>query len=322
MISDAPMAGRALLAAGLTERAVLACFGASCLAHVPRALAHRPGFGQPAPAAVLPWLFAAGATIPIAQVRARLGDRVVDALRRLELIAGETDVRATRALVPLGDASLAICDRLDAPPAPGAVLWPDDSSHHLIGALPARRVERWLDIGTGSGLAPLAARGRARHARATDLNPRAIDAAALGAALSGADLALAVADLGDGSGWDLVTFNAPIPAEAGIEPDGASIHRRAPPGAAVLERFWRQAPDLIADGGEIVVHSVLTADPLAATADLVGAVAVVRYTPPGAVAFGITVWRPGDRRHRRVIDVALRGDRPHVRRDDVDAGLA
>jgi hypothetical protein len=322
-MADLHVLGRRLAAAGLTERAVLACFGASALAGVPRALACRPVLGRPAPAAVLPWLLVAGRDATLAAIQARLGD-ALDALIAAGLLDIDGDhVRAARALVPIGP-SLAVCDRLDTPTNhPDAVLWPDDSSHHLIGALPRGRIGRWLDVGTGSALAPLAARGRAVHVRATDLNPRAVDAAALGAGLSGAGIDTTRADLGDGAGggWDLVTFNAPIPAEASTEAGDTAIHRRAPPGAAVLERFWRQAPALIADGGEVVVHSFLDDDALAITADLPGAVGVIRYTPPGHAGFGVTSWRPGGSRRRRVIEVALSGVRPHVRRDDVDAAL-
>ena len=322
-MADLRVLGRRLAAAGLTERAVLACFGASALAGVPWALAHRPLLGQPAPAAVLPWLLVAGRDATRAAIQARLGD-ALDALVAAGLLVTDGDrVHAARALIPIGS-SIAVCDRLDTPATrPDVVLWPDDSSHHLIGALPRGRVGRWLDVGTGSALAPLAARGRAADVRATDVNPRAVDAAALGAALSGAGIDTAWADLGDGAGggWDLVTFNAPIPAEAGTEADDAAIHRRAPPGAAVLERFWRQAPALLADGGEVVVHSFLDDDALAITADLPGAVGVIRYTPPGHAGFGVTAWRPGGSRRRRVIEVALSGGRPHVGRDDVDAAL-
>jgi hypothetical protein len=259
--------GRRLAAAGLTERAVLACFGARALAHVPRALIGRAAPGDhPPPASLAAWLFVAGRTVATDAARARLGadlDRLL-ALGWLTAV-GATRVRATRALIPIGP-SLAACDRLDAAPTGDAVLWPDDSSHHLIGALPRSRVGRWLDVGTGSALVPLALRGLADHVRATDLNPRAIAAAADGAALSAAVLELAAADLvaGAGTGWDRVTFNAPIPAEAGTEAAVTGVHRGAPPGADLLARFWATVPGLVADGAEVVVHSFLDGDPLAA----------------------------------------------------------
>jgi hypothetical protein len=350
--------GARLAAAGLTERAVLACFGARCLAHVPHALAaslrmrrcdrsggpgadagavlspkrspsasprfrrERPGDAPP-PASLAAWLLVAGRPVAIAAARARLGADVDRLLGLGWLVVDGDRLRATRALVPIGP-SLAVCDRLDAAASGDAVLWPDDSSHHLVGSLPRGRVGRWLDVGTGSALAPLALRGRAAHVRATDLNPRAVAAARDGAALSGAALDIAAADLtaGAGPGWDRITFNAPIPAEAGTEAATTGLHRRAPPGAALLARFWAAAPGLVGDGGEVVVHSILDDDPLAVTADLPGALAVIRYTPGGHVPFGITVWRPSALRGRAVMDLALGGEHPHVDRGDVDRALA
>lgn len=310
--------GARLIAGGLTEAAVRACFGVRALAHVPRALAVRSDPGGAVPAAMLPWLFCAGRAVPTRVARLRLGDDL-DALVGLGLVAIDGDaVIATRALVPIGRA-LAVCDRLDVAAygvgdtgASDALPWPDDSSHHLIGALPAAAVDRWLDVGTGAGLAPLAAPALARAVRATDVNPRAIAAARLGAALSGrarGALAIERADLCDGADgrWDLVTFNAPIP--------GGPI-------ADILDRFWAQVPARVAPGGEVIVHSVLGADPLAATAALTGAVAVVRYTPAEAPPFGITAWRPDASSGRAVIDLALTAEQPHVGRADVDRAFA
>ena len=129
---------------------------------------------------------------------------------------------------------------------------------------------------------------------------------------------MAVADLfaGAGGGWDLITFNAPIPAEAGAAPEGASGHRRAAPGARVLERFWAGAPAAIGDRGEVLVHSWVGADPLAPVADLPGAVIALRYArDPG---FAITAWRPGAPRHRAVVEVELTEAAPHVTRAAID----
>ncbi|MCB9562667.1 MAG: methyltransferase [Kofleriaceae bacterium] len=225
-------------------------------------------------------------------------------------------MRATVAILPAGADALAVCDRADGDDA-GAVMFPDDSSHHLIGALPRRRVERWLDVATGAALAPLSAAGRAREVVAVDLSPRAIAMARLGAALSGVPLALAVADLADGvdGGFDLVTANLPIPGErAGAGPR----HRVSPPGADLIARFWRAAAARLAPGGEALLHAALDDDPLAALRALPGEVVVARYTPPGLAAFGVTAWRPDRPAARRVRDLALTRDAPHVDRAAVE----
>jgi len=138
---------------------------------------------------------------------------------------------------------------------------------------------------------------------AADLDPRAIAMGRLGAALAGRDdLALRVADLAAGitGRFDLVTCNAPIPAA----------------GDDLLARLWATIPALVAPGGEAVVHSVLGDDPLA---DLPpGGVTVARYTPPGVRGFGVTAWRP-EAGARRVVEVALTAEAPHVARAALDA---
>ncbi|MCB9562668.1 MAG: hypothetical protein H6708_19880 [Kofleriaceae bacterium] len=62
--------GAALRRAGLTERAVLACFGVRAVAHVLRAIgAGRRFDAAPPPAAVLPWLLVGGGTVARAPAR-------------------------------------------------------------------------------------------------------------------------------------------------------------------------------------------------------------------------------------------------------------
>ncbi len=88
----------------------------------------------------------------------------------------------------------------------------------------------------------------------------------------------------------------------------------------MLERFWAEAREAVAPNGEVIVHSWVPADPLALTAELPGAVAVLRYAAePG---FAITAWRPGAPASRRIVDVALTEAAPHVVRVDVDRALA
>ncbi|MCE9579504.1 MAG: methyltransferase [Deltaproteobacteria bacterium] len=313
--------GRRLTALGLTERAVKQCFGVPALAHLPRALPHRSDPGDKAPrAAAVVWLLCAGRAFPLDAMRELFG---ADLARLADLGVLAIDgarVHARYALAPLGG-GIAVCDRLDHAGA-DAVMWPDDSSHHLVGALPLARVARWLDVGSGAAIVPIAAPGRATAIRASDVAPRAIELAALGVALSGLEhVTLRVADLCAGAGgeWNLITFNAPIPAEAG-GPAGEPAHRRAPAGARVLERFWAEARDAVSPTGEVIVHSWVPNDPLALTADLPGAVAVMRYArEPG---FAITAWRPGAPPSRKVVDVTLTEAAPHVVRVDVDRALA
>lgn len=312
--------GGALAAAGqvlarlVSARAVCACLGASALPAVPRALAARQLDPAAPPATVAIWLLVGGAEVALDRAARALG-AAWDPLVAAGLIAIEGAVaRATAAIVGVG-AGVIVGDRLDR--ADGAAPWPDDSSLHLLGALPATRVGAWLDVGTGAAIAPLAAGRRAARTRASDLAPAAIARAGQGAALSGrADVALAVADLltGAGDGWDLITFNAPVPAEHGTEAAGASGWRRAPAGAAVLERFWAEVGDRVGAGGEVVVHSAIADDPWALHAGRPGAWTVARYTPAGQPGFAVTRWRPDAADERRLVEVALDRAAPFVTR--------
>ena len=247
-------------------------------------------------AAVAPWLLVGGGEVDAGLAARVLGNALGD-LEAEGLVENDgAVVRARVRIAPAGGGgALAVSD-----PPGGAVPPPDDSSHHLVAALPERRVGRWLDVGTGNGWAPLAAAGRAAEVVATDLEPRAIELARIGAALSGVDpraLDLRVADLADGvpGSFDLVSFNAPIP------PD------RARP--ALLERFWAAAPRLVAPGGELIVHSIDLAPP-----ELPGELVIARYTPDGVPGFAITAWRPSGPPGRRVVEIALTEAAPHVPR--------
>lgn len=289
--------GRGLLRAGLAERAVFACFGVSAIAHVPRAIAAGRSFDEHPPvAAVAPWLLVGGGTVDAGLARKVLGG-ALDGLEAAGLVENDgAVVRSSFVIAPAGGAgALAVSD-----PPGGAVPPPDDSSHHLVAALPERRVGRWLDVGTGNGWAPLAAAGRAGEVVAADISARAMDLARTGVSLSGIDprtIDLRVADLAAGipGTFDLVTFNAPIPAD------------RAHP--ELLDRFWRDVPALVAPGGEVIVHSIELDPP-----DLPGELVIARYTPAGVAAFAITAWRPGGPPGRRVVEIALTAAAPHVPR--------
>lgn len=305
----------AALARVITARAVETCLGASAITAVPAAAAVR-AMPAPCPPAAAPiWLWCAGRDVPVAALRRALGD-ALDAAVAAALVALDGDRAIAGATIAPVGAGLVIGDRHDDPDA-DRVPWPDDSTLHLAGCLPARPPARWLDVGTGAAAAPLAAPWRAAHTRATDVAARALARARTGLALAGrADVEVAAADLLDGAGpgWDLVTFNAPIPAEHGGATPATGWHRAAP-GAAILPRFWQAVAGVVAPGGEVIVHGALAA-PLAVPG---GELVIARYTPPGLPAFAIARWRPGAPARTVEGDVALAPGRPFVRRADLDA---
>lgn len=305
--------GHRLAAAGLTEQALLAWAGTHRLALVPQvlpALAARPVV----PAATALALFVAGATLPV-DAAARLP---LDALLAHGLVERAGDrVRAAVAILPLGRCLL-VCDRADAVDHPELVCWPDDSSYHLAGALPAERVARWLDLGAGSAFAALA---RPEHAAAivgVDVNPRAVRYARLGVALSGVGhVALAQGDLSEApaDAVELVTCNAPIPDEEDlrhvhVDAIERAVWRRTE--RTLFARLWPAARGRLAPGGQVIVHAAVDALP----AELPGEVAIVVYTPPGTRAFAVQWWTPDAPARRAVGYRALTAARPHLEARD------
>jgi hypothetical protein len=120
------------------------------------------------------------------------------------------------------------------------------------------------------------------------------------------EIELRCADLLDaargGAPWPLVTFNAPLPA--------SDDH-------ALIDRFWRQVRDVVAEDAEVIVHSQQPLRDYPACLDLPGSATAVRYTPEGsAPAFGVTIWRRADEARRQLIALELTSAQPHVRRED------
>lgn len=215
-------------------------------------------------------------------------------------------VRARESLLPLGR-SLLVCDRLDASFGLHTVMWPDDSSYHLALSIPPGRRARWLDVATGSGFAPLLRPELAGEIVGTDLNPRAVAFARRGAALSGiAHATFVEADLATGidGTFELVTCNAPIPADVGPL-------WRATADTSLFARLLDDVPRVLAPGGTVVVHGALAAlSPLVET--LRGDRVTVSYVPDGGTRFGILWWQP-DGPHRHVVGYrALTAHEPHL----------
>ena len=300
--------GELLRAAGLAPRARAAWAGTDRLAALPPRL---PALRarEPVPAAAALALFVAGAELAIDRCRALPRDALLAAglLER----GGAATVRAPVAVLPLGQ-GLLVCDRADAPDAPALVCWPDDSSHHLAGALPPGRRARWLDLGCGSAFAAIARPDAAARLVGIDLNPRAVEHARWGLALSGLEHAEAL--LGDAAAdhgaADLVTCNAPIPGDP-----HAAIWRRADDD--FLARLAAAIPARLSPGGLAIVHTAREALP----AELPGERVFVAYAP-GPPAFGVLWWRP-DAPPRAVSAYrALTAARPHLEARDYADALA
>jgi hypothetical protein len=245
-------------------------------------------------------LFVAGVEVEQALLPA-LDDELVE-------VVGDR-VRARVSVLPIGDA-LIVCDRADAPDEAELVCWPDDSSFHLASAIPPGRRATWLDLGCGSALAPLLRPALADRIVASDLNPRAVHYAQLGAKLSNVKLETLVGDLAV-SPADLVTCNSPIPGD-----HVAAIWRATD--AGFVARMFDAARTALSSNGLVVVHCAVDAIP-----PLPGEAVIVAYTPPSAPRqFAITWWSPGVEarqiRARRLLDPS----RPHLDHRDREAALA
>lgn len=307
----------ARLGAAITARAVRACLGVSELPAVPQVVAAPPAPCPPAAAPI--WLWCAGRAVAASAVeRALAPAHVATALAAgLAVRDGDRLAPAVR-LAPLGR-GLVVCDvaaRGDADRVP----WPDDSTLHLIGCLPATIAGPWLDVGAGPAAAMLAAAPGAGPRRATDVNPRALAWARLGLALAGrADVTVAEADLaaGAGAGWALITMNAPIPRPTGLVDADSQWHASVDDLPA---RLWPAVPALAAPGAEVLVHATVDDDGAGAPpAALGGAVTVARYSPPGGRGFAVIRWRPAAPARRVAAPVVLGIGRPFVTRADLDA---
>jgi len=295
--------GDTLRRAGLNPRALASWAGTDRLATIARSrgvLAARPI----TPASAVLALFVAGARVPRRSLRA-LDEVWPELAGRGWLDEAHDEVSARVAIAPIGP-SLVLCED-DG--------WPDDSSYHLVGALPERRVGRWLDLGCGSGFAPLARPQLAGEIVGIELDDRAVRLAQAGCAVSGidhvrvihGDVAAAVAT----GSYDLITCNAPIPGDP-----STSLWRHADP--ELFARLWATAAACARDGATVIVHGV--ADEL--VRELPGDRRVVIYTPEdpaaGVRGFGVLWWRPAAPANVVIVRRGLTDDRPHVDAADAD----
>jgi SAM-dependent methyltransferase len=297
------MLGPALQRAGLTARALAAWAGTDRVAALPlrvNAMTAR----DPVPAAVALAVFVAG--VELAVDRCRLLP-LAELLER-DLVERTGDrIRARVAIVPLAR-SLLVCDRRDARDHEQLVAWPDDSSHHLAGAIPAGRRAAWLDLGCGSAFAQLARPELATALHGIDRNPRAVEFARLGAELSGLALTCSEADVAAAHGSaELVTCNAPIPGSS-----ARAIWRRA--GEPFFTELWPAIRRCLAPGGMAIVHAARRAIP----DELPGERVIVAY----ADEFAVLWWRPDAPARFASVELVLTRDRPHVDARDRDDALA
>jgi SAM-dependent methyltransferase len=224
-------------------------------------------------------------------------------------------LRSKWSVLPLGS-SLLVCDRLDAERGLATVSWPDDSSYHLALSIPPGRCERWLDIGTGSAFAPLLRPELAATILGTDLNAHAVTLARIGRTISELPhISVETADLAAGvdGTFELVTCNAPIPADVGPL-------WRSTADMTLFDRLFAEVPRVLAPGGTFVLHAAL--DQVSTIVEaLPGERVTVSYVPEGGRQFGIVWWRPHAQDRHVVGRRALTDAQPHLTHHDRSLAL-
>jgi hypothetical protein len=143
-----------------------------------------------------------------------LGRSAVEALEVTGLAAVGDDVVPRVRILPVGALLVASDDYPDDDEDPPDYVAAYTPTSRVCDCLtPRRRVERALDLGTGSGVQAMLAARHAGHVVATDINPRALAYTELNAALNGfTNIECRRGSLFEpveGESFDLITSNAP-----------------------------------------------------------------------------------------------------------------
>lgn len=152
--------------------------------------------------------------VPTDDAVSALGREAVDSLEAAGLADVGDEVVPRARILPVDDLYVAadgFSRDLDDPQDYVAAYTP--TARLLDTLTPRRRVERALDVGTGSGIHALRAAAHAEHVVATDVNPRALEFTRLNAALNGlTNIEVRNGSLFEpvrGETFDLITCNAP-----------------------------------------------------------------------------------------------------------------
>jgi methylase of polypeptide subunit release factors len=180
-----------------------------------------------------------------------LGERGVEALAATGLAEVAEEVVPRARILPVAELLLASDGfSRDGEDPPDYVATYTPTARVLDSLTPRPRVERALDVGTGSGVHALLAAQHAGQVVATDVNARAVAYTELNAALNG----LKNVECRQGSlfepvareTFDLITFNAPYV----VSPERRWAYRDSGFQADELsERVVREAAEHLADGG-------------------------------------------------------------------------
>ncbi|MDO5083980.1 MAG: methyltransferase [Arachnia propionica] len=216
------------------------------------------------PQAVLIRLFLLQQTVASAPVEETFGAHLADLLEAEVLSRCGDEVRAVVDLRPYGSPDDGASgwlvsdltpglDGIVTPPRPDYVLGASPASQTLAQITMRTPVGRALDLGTGCGVQSFHLSRHCQQVVATDVNPRALRLARLGAALSGMDIDFREGSLFDpvaDDGFDLIVSNPPYVMSP---PDGERLTYRESGfiGDGLVEAVIRQAPAHLNPGGSL-----------------------------------------------------------------------
>ena len=189
--------------------------------------------------------------VPMDDAVAALGRDAVDSLQAAGLADVGDEVVPRARILPVDQLYVAadgFSRDVDDPPDYVAAYTP--TARLLDTLTPRSRVDRALDVGTGSGIHALRAAAHARHVIATDVNPRALEFTRLNAALNGlTNIEVRHGSLFEpveGETFDLITCNAPYV----VSPERRWAYRDAGGKAdEVSERVVAESAAHLAEGG-------------------------------------------------------------------------
>jgi release factor glutamine methyltransferase len=131
---------------------------------------------------------------------------------------------------------------------------PSEDTFLLLEEIEVRPGERVLEMGCGTGIISLHCAKAGGVVTAADINPRAVDCARANAERNGLEAEFLHSDLFlDVEGrFDLIIFNPPyLPDEIGGDIERSWAGGEG--GVRVLERFLRDAPVHLGEGGRVMV---------------------------------------------------------------------
>lgn len=140
---------------------------------------------------------------------------------------------------------------------------PREDTFLLIRSMDVAKGERMLDMGCGTGIVGLHCARAGALVTAVDINPHAVECARANAALNRLEIEVLLSDLFlDLEGkFDVIAFNPPYLPDA-IAGEIERSWAGGEDGVRVLERFLKDAPRHLHDGGRIyVLLSTMMKDP-------------------------------------------------------------